>query len=436
MVEVTVFFFTFIVSKLIKKMATTSFYLKENDAKQTRPTLIFLSFCYDGKRMRISTHEKIAAKNWNQNDQRARKTEDGWQALNERLDKIEADFQKAYRLLKSINKKITSESLTEKVDEINGVVNKDNKTFMGFIKEYIETAVFKLKHGTIKSYKTTQSVLAKYQMHRNKRIDFDDIDLNFYDDFIRYLSKDLDYSANTIGKHVKNVKVFMGEATNRGLNNNFDYLKKGFRVFKEDIDNIYLTEDEIQILFDLDLSEDQKLAYIRDLFIVGCYTGLRFSDFSQIKKESIRNGMISLRTQKTNELVTIPVHPMVDEIMKKYRGVFANSLPPAFANQVMNKHLKEIGEKAKFMEGVIINKTIGGKKVNQPFKKFQLITTHTARRSFATNLYLQEFPAISIMKITGHKSEKNFMNYIKMTPHQNAEKLRKHWEAVYKKEVA
>lgn len=62
-----------------------------------------------------------------------------------------------------------------------------------------------------------------------------------------------------------------------------------------------------------------------------------------------------------------------------------------------------------------------------------LIKTQTARRSFVTNLYLLEFLAIAIMKITGHKSEKNFMNYIITAPLQNAEKLSKHWEAVYKK---
>lgn len=173
------------------------------------------------------------------------------------------------------------------------------------------------------------------------------------------------------------------------------------------------------------------MAFTRDLFIVGCYTGLRFSDFSQIKRENIRNGMISLRTQKTNELVTIPVHPIVEEIMSKYKGKYANSLPPAFANQIMNGYLKDIGKLAEFEESVLVSKTIGGKKVSQTFKKYELITTHTARRSFATNLFLQEFPAISIMKLTGHRSEKNFMNYIKMTPHQNAEKLRKHWERIY-----
>jgi integrase len=317
------------------------------------------------------------------------------------------------------------------VDEINNVVNKSNKTLMGFINDYIEAAVYKVKHGTIKSYKTTQSVLKKFQAHRRKRIDFDSIDLNFHDEYTAYLSKNLNYSGNTVGKHVKNLKVFMGEAKERGLTNNTDYLKKGFRVFKEDIDNIYLSEDEIRKLFDLDLSQNERMAFARDLFIVGCYTGLRFSDFSQIKRENIRNGMITLRTQKTNELITIPVHPLVEVIMNKYKGKYANSLPPAFANQIMNGYLKDIGKLAELEESVLVSKTIAGKKASRTFKKHELITTHTARISLATTLFLQEFTAISIMKITGHRSEKNFMNYIKMTPHQNAEKLRKHWEKVY-----
>ena len=412
-------------------MAVVNYYLKDNDVKNSKPTLIYLSFYFEGKRLRISIKEKILAKNWNQEDQKARRSEEGHAQLNQRLEKLTSDYQKAYRILLSLNKKITPDSLIEQVDEINNVVNKSNKTLMGFINDYIEAAVYKVKHGTIKSYKTTQSVLKKFQAHRRKRIDFDSIDLNFHDEYTAYLSKNLNYSGNTVGKHVKNLKVFMGEAKERGLTNNTDYLKKGFRVFKEDIDNIYLSEDEIRKLFDLDLSQKERMAFARDLFIVGCYTGLRFSDFSQIKRENIRNGMISLRTQKTNELVTIPVHPIVEEIMSKYKGKYSNSLPPAFANQIMNGYLKDIGKLAEFEESVLISKTIGGKKVSQNFKKHELITTHTARRSFATNLFLQEFPAISIMKLTGHRSEKNFMNYIKMTPHQNAEKLRKHWENVY-----
>ncbi|MFN5182271.1 MAG: site-specific integrase, partial [Bacteroidota bacterium] len=398
-------------------MATVNFFLKQNNKLNSKPTLIYLSFFFEGKRLRISTKEKIHAKNWNQKEQKARRTEDGYSALNQRLEKLTSDYQQAYRLLKSVNKKITAGNLMDKVDELNGVVNKSNKTLMSFIESYIENSSFKVKFGTIKSYKTTLAVLKRFQSHRRSRIDFDSIDLNFHDEFTSYLSRELNYSGNTVGKHIKNTKVFMNEARERGLTNNSEFLKKGFKVFKEDIDSIYLNEEEIKKLYDLDLSDKERLAFVRDLFIVGCYTGLRFSDFTQIKPENIRKGMISLRTQKTNEMVIIPVHPMVEDIMKKYKGKYANSLPPAFTNQVMNNYLKEIGKLAQLNESNLVSKTIGGKKISISYKKYELITTHTARRSFATNLYLQEFPAISIMKITGHRSEKNFMNYIKMSPH-------------------
>ncbi|MFN6037734.1 MAG: phage integrase SAM-like domain-containing protein, partial [Bacteroidota bacterium] len=309
---VTVILTKFIVQILTKKMASVNYYLKNSNVNSSKPTLIYMSFFYDGKRLRNSTKEKLMAKNWNQHEQKARRTEEGYTALNQRLEKLSSDFLQAYRLLLSVNKKITPDSLLEKVDEINGVVNKSNKTLMGFINEYIENAAYKVKHGTIKSYKTTNAVLLRFQSHRRNRIDFDSIDLNFHDEFTAYLSRKLNYSGNTVGKHIKNLKVFMSEAKERGLTNNTDYLKKGFKVFKEEIDSIYLTEEELKILFELNLEHNTRLSSARDLFIVGCYTGLRFSDFSQIKRENIRNGMISLRTQKNNELVTIPVHPMVE----------------------------------------------------------------------------------------------------------------------------
>ena len=413
-------------------MPSVKFYLR--DPESDTETLIYLTLSFDGKRYKFSTQESIHPKYWNFKEQKARRSYAGFAELNDSLKKKAEDFQKSLRILKNVNARINTKTLNTKVDEINTVVNKNNKSFMGFVQEFIDGAELRVKHGTIKSYKTTQAVLMRFQQSKNRRLEFNSIDLNFYDDYINYLYKTLNYSKNTVGKHVKNLKVFMKEATERNLNSNMDFLKKGFKVGKEDIDNIYLSEDEIMKLYELDLSDDVRMDHVRDLFIVGCYTGLRFSDFSQIRKENIRNGLISIRTEKTDEMVSVPVHPLIERIMKKYQGKYSNSLPPAYNNQVMNGYLKKIGERAEFTESVIIKKTIGGKKVENQFMKYELITTHTARRSFATNLFLQEFPAISIMKITGHRSEKNFLNYVKMTPHQNAEKLRKHWEKVYNNE--
>ncbi|MBL7894497.1 MAG: site-specific integrase [Bacteroidia bacterium] len=411
-------------------MATVRFYLKNKKSETATP--IMLCFFYDKKRIRVSTKEKIVPRNWNDNEQKARRSEEGYEELNLNLQKKAEDYQKAYRMLKSIGAKVNPDSIQRQIDTINNVVNKDNKTLMGFIDEFIKGSVYRVTHGTIKSYKTTQSVLQRFQAHRNKRIDFDDIDMNFYDELKVYQAKNLKYSGNTTGKTIKNLKVFMNEATERGLNNNIAYLKKGFKVFKEEIDHIYLTEEELDRIYKLDLSKDEKLEEIKNLFIVGAWTGLRFSDFSQIKKENIKDGLISLRQKKTDDPVSIPIHPVIEEIMQKYKGKYSNALPPSVANQTMNDALKIIGERVGLDELVFIRKTIAGKKVELSYKKYEVITTHTARRSFATNLYLQGFPAISIMKITGHRTEKAFMTYIKLAPHENAQKLRAHWDKYYK----
>lgn len=408
-------------------MASVKYYL-HNKKDETTPCYIFMSFSFEGKRVRLSTGEKIAPKDWLHNEQRVRKTHKESESINQRLISIANDYRSSYRELKNDALPVNVGTLKRKVDKINNVVRSEF-TLQGFIEHFISTRTA-VSPGTIKSYKTTREVLKRFAKSKNRTVDFDSIDLNFYDDFRSYLSKNLEYSDNTVGKHIKNLKVFMNEASERGFHNNMEFLKKGFKVPKEDIDNIYLTEEEISILYNLDLSKDERLDQARDLFIIGCYTGLRFSDFVQLKKENIRNGMISLRTQKTGELVAIPVHPVIEDIINKYKRQYASGFPPAIDNYLMNRYLKIIGQMAGFTEIHTIKKTRGGKKVEDTFKKFELMTTHTARRSFATNLFLQEFPAISIMKITGHRSEKNFMNYIKMTPHQNAEKLRKHWEKV------
>lgn len=408
-------------------MASVKFYL-HNKGDETTPSYIFMSFSYEGKRVRLSTGEKIAPKDWLKTEQRVRKTHKEAESINQRLISIASDYRNSYRELKNDSQAVNIKSLRRKIDKLHNVVRSEF-TLQGFIEHFINTRT-SVSPGTIKSYKTTREVLKRFAKSKNRTVDFDSIDMNFYDDFRAYLSKNLEYSDNTVGKHIKNLKVFMNEASERGIHNNMEFLKKGFKVPKEDIDNIYLTEEEISILYHLDLSKDEKLDQARDLFIVGCYTGLRFSDFTQLKRENIRNGMISLRTQKTGELVAIPVHPIIEDIINKYKRQYSSGFPPALDNYLMNRYLKIIGKMAGFTELHTIKKTRGGKKVEDTFKKFELMTTHTARRSFATNLFLQEFPAISIMKITGHRSEKNFMNYIKMTPHQNAEKLRKHWEKV------
>ncbi|WP_445956929.1 site-specific integrase [Yeosuana sp.] len=216
----------------------------------------------------------------------------------------------------------------------------------------------------------------------------------------------------------------MNEATERGYNTNLEFRNKRFKTLREEADNVYLSIDELQKIEKIDLKASPKLEKVRDLFLIGCYTGLRFSDFTQINPENIisNNTVIEIRTKKTGQRVSIPLHKTVRTILKKH----SNKLPKAYSNQKMNEYLREVVGLAGIKELIETTITKGGKVEKNVLPKHKLVSTHTARRSFATNLYLAEVPTISIMKITGHKTERSFMQYIKVTQKENADKLLTH----------
>lgn len=120
--------------------------------------------------------------------------------------------------------------------------------------------------------------------------------------------------------------------------------------------------------------------------------------------------------------MVIPLHPIVVEVLQKYQG----NIPNSISNQKMNLYVKEIAEAAEINQPIVRSITRGNKREETIQYKHQMISSHTARRSFATNAYLGGVPTISIMKITGHRTEKAFMKYIKISQQENADKLAAH----------
>jgi integrase len=343
--------------------------------------------------------------------------------FNARLMMLESQVNTIYRKLLNDGKEPDNRLIKEELDKvIRFSESGTRKDLFSFIESFIEECKPIRAKGTILAYKRAKAHLENYCKEEKRKIDFTDIDLEFYNSFIGYLTK-LDYSQNTIGKQIKVLKTFLNEATERGLNTTVEFKKRRFKRPTEDTDKIYLSLDELNRLYKLDLSKDEQLDEVRDLFIIGCFTGLRFSDFSQLKPENVLEGnKIRIRTSKTNEVVIIPLHKYVREILVKHH----NRLPQALSNPKMNLNLKHLGSLAKINELTETSITKGGKLVKDTKEKYKLIGTHTARRSFATNLYLQGIPAITIMKITGHRTEKSFMRYIRISQEENANKLLEH----------
>lgn len=248
-----------------------------------------------------------------------------------------------------------------------------------------------------------------------------DITIDLYRDWIAHLNAS-GRALNTIGKDVKIFKAILRDTHRQGLHQNRIFEHEGFRAYDEDVENVYLSDTELDTLWSInDLSG--QLMRTRDVFLVGCYTGLRISDLGILDNHHIvENGrMLKIIPEKTDDPVFIPIHPRVQAIIERYGG-----FPKAYADQKMNEYIKELCQLAGFTEQAVYKRTQGGVVNRYVQQKWQRITNHTARRTFATNLYLAGFDTLSIMKITGHKTEANFMRYICVSQRQMAERMLAH----------
>ena len=214
----------------------------------------------------------------------------------------------------------------------------------------------------------------------------------------------------------------MHAARDMKLHDNTEIDRKSFNAISVPVKKIYLTEEEIQKLYDLDTSKlTKQQEEARDIFLVGCYTAQRFSDYSRIRPKHIQGNYIVLIQKKTSEEVYIPMEPQLKKILQKY-----NYSLPKTHEQKVNARIKEVGKIAEIDSDVVVEKIKGGLKVETVLPKYKLIQTHTARRSGATNMYLAGIKTIDIMKITGHKKESEFLKYINVTKKQTAERLSTH----------
>ncbi len=230
-------------------------------------------------------------------------------------------------------------------------------TLFGFIADFIEKAPERkdratgrlLSYNNIQQYRATEKHLRAYADSIGKEdFEFEEINQQFYDGFVAYLQREIAttnakgetivvkeaFTANSVGKHIRILKLMLNQATNDRINTSVDYNR--FHVITEETDTIYLNEAELQKLQDTDFSKSPYLDRVRDWFLLLAWTGCRFSDLEKVGKTDIKDGFITFRQQKTNAKVTIPLHPVVLEILDKYDF----NLPEPISNQRFNEYIK------------------------------------------------------------------------------------------------
>ncbi|MGO3708263.1 tyrosine-type recombinase/integrase [Mesonia hippocampi] len=405
-------------------MATIKFILSKSQHQRktkSNESMLMLRYTHNKKTVLFTTHKNIMDKFWDVKKQNIKKGYHGYEKFNIYLSTIKQKVEDIVNGLLINDKDPTTTRVKNLYKDLKHLKkDKTQYTFFEYAELYINHSKKHKKPSTIMGYRTVINRLKKYEVYRGRTLNWDTFHMDFYYDFFEYYTEELGYLNNGFGKIIKILKVILNDAYEKGSNPNDAFLKKKFKSIKEEVNNIYLTEEEIQKMLDLDLSQNQKLQQIRDLFVVGCYTGLRFSDLSRIKKEYINGDFLTIKTIKTNETIEVPLFDVVKDIMKKYSH-HDNNLPKSFENQTMNKYLKTIGRLAKIDDSFVRRRNKGKSRVEETYKKYQLISTHTARRSFATNMVKRGINSHIIMKITGHRTEKSFSSYIKITQRENAE---------------
>lgn len=416
------------------------FILKEPN-KETR-TLIYLFLNWKGKRLKISTSETIIPEYWDKDNQRPTSNKKITRSftpilqkelniLSVRLDEIDLFVNDLILDLKR-DKAVSLDTIQSKVLEFLGRIKTEEVKPISFI-EYFFSIVARMEAGTyltdkgtkyspntIKSYRSNLLLLTEFEKEVGC-INIEEIDIDFYNNLIQYCNK-IGYRTNTTGSVIKRIKAILHTAFEEGISKNTIFQSNNFKAVKEKVYNIYLTSEELKKLIELPLSGTCEK--YRDVFLIGCYVAQRYSDYSRISPEHIQttgsgNKVIDLVQIKTKQRVLIPfLFPELDILLQKY-----DYKVPKIVEQPFNRALKKIGELAGIDKDVVLTENIGGETKERLVKKYELITSHTARRTGATNLFLLGYSAIQIMKVTGHTTAESLMDYIKVSLEENADKM-------------
>jgi integrase len=393
-------------------MPKISFYLAR-PLSTTYTTIIMGFYCRDGQ-LKYYTGESIRPKDWDQEAHTTHKK--GIRAALERLkgfvDHAIEESQVAGRTLTKSYLKATLDRLvkehSENIEAGNNEPAFKDACEITFSKmetgEILTPDEKKYSAGSIKSFRFTAGFIDKF----SPGIKASAVTMETYRRFITWCHTQ-DYSTNYIGSQIKNWKTL---AKHAGFT-----LPGDFKKIVEETYDIYLDETEIEAMYRLLLPDN--LALYRDWFIIGCYTGLRVSDLTLLHARNLSSGFITIANEKTDTKVVIPVHKYVKEILTKYKG-----FPPPITSQDLNREIKKIAKKAKIESDVLFTITKGGKRQDNYLKKWQLVSSHTARRAFITNLRMRtgqdRLPDSIILKLTGLRSLQTLSRYDKITADEAA----------------
>jgi integrase len=403
---------------------TVNYYLDNRSNRKEKNIILYIRGF--GKTIILNTKENIDPKQWDNTKQIAKRNYVGHPELNSLLSSIKEKVKSKIRLLSIEKDTITYGMIKDEIEKLFSLSRPfdEKKIVYESFNKFLKVKENGQRFRTIQKYKTLLDHLKSFESNKHYQISFENFNLEFYERFTSYLMKELKHSNNTIGKYVSTLKTFLQWTFDQKIHSNTDFHK--FKSPNDKTDIMVLTEQELMNLHTLDLSKNKSLAKVRDVFCFQCFTGQRFSDLESLTWDDIKNDSWYLHTYKTKDIIEIPLSQFAKEILKRYKS---EPKPlPIISHQKTNNNLKELCQMAEIDEPITLVRYRGAERIERREPKYNLVTTHTARRTFVTISLEKGMRPETIMEITGHTSYKTFKKYIKITSKVKHIEMNKFWK--------
>ena len=368
-----------------------------------KAVIIFHSIHYKGIRFRISTGQNIETKHWDKENQRVRRSRANHDEFNTMFKEQQNAIERIILKLERTNRPIDKSTI---VAQLNWVYDKKENNLSAPLQVY---EIFIKIYGTgkadrtVKGYNTTLSHLMNFQKELSRDLSFSDFTAEFYQQFRSCINM----NDNAFGFHIKNLKIFLNWANEKGYHDLLHF-KKWKTITEDGKAQFFLRHNEIKKIASLELPD--RLERVRDLFLVACYTGLRYSDLSTLKPVHYQDETIIKTTEKTKTKVVIPVIPELKKILEKYW--LQKKELPVITNQKGNEYLKEVGKRAELNRQFNYEQIKGSEIVSTTYEAWQMMTWHVARHSFITNCVQLGVSPKVVQKLVGHKTFKMMERYV------------------------
>lgn len=411
------------------QMAGIKFYLEKRKNKAgdlivtNVPILLYYSF--NGQRLQYFTGERVDAKNfineyWKDNKEPIKKAAVGAERINRNLKSLRLHLENIHSDAKALGIPPTVDSFRNKLnDMVKGEPGSEVVTIPEALKLFLEYTKRTKAYNTFKNFQTTVNHLNVF--FSKKKNKFSDLDGRVIEAFQEHLIG-VGHLNNTVSKNLQVFRTFLNWCKGQGFASDFDISVK---VKENDIDVIFLNYEDVMKLYSYSFINSAS-ERVRDVFIFGCFTGMRYGDIAKLKQSDIEENQIKFRIEKAGKTKshTVPLAPIAKAILEKYKNLSGEKALPVISNQKMNDALKVVCEIAGFDEMITIAEKQGnGRIIEKRYKKYELITCHTSRKSFITVSMMLGMPESVVKSITGHsKNSKAFAKYYDITDgHKQAE---------------